>query len=94
MDLEQETPFYEKVLHVDNTPVYVVQAVEESMHPAPFVLHPAKKLLQSELVVRVLGACEHAFATQADDKPLISAIFQHFYAVPPDIAVVMAPQKA
>ena len=67
---------------------------EASTHPDPLVMHPTKKILQSELVVRVLGAYEHAFTTQADDEPLISAVFQHFYGVPPDIAVVMAPQKA
>ena len=34
------------------------------IHPAPFVMQPAKKLLQSVLVVVVMGASEQNFTVQ------------------------------
>lgn len=55
-DFEQAIPPKTNALHYDRLPVYVLHPAEASTHPAPLVMHPAKKLLQSEVVVRVLGA--------------------------------------
>ena len=55
-DFEQALPFDANVLHVDNTPVYTVQAVEGSTHPAPLVTQPVKNVLHSALDFRVFAA--------------------------------------
>lgn len=55
-DLVQDMAFEENVLQVDSVPVYSVQAAEGSTQPAPFVTHPVKKALQSELVFKVFDA--------------------------------------
>ena len=53
---EQAIPPKTSALHYDKVPAYKVHPAEASTHPEPLVIHPTKKLLQSELVVRVVGA--------------------------------------
>ena len=43
-----------------------MQAEDGSTHPAPFVTQPAKKVLQSELDVKVFAAWEHCLTAQTD----------------------------
>lgn len=41
---------------MDKLPEYEEHGRFGSVHPAPLVIHPVKKLLQSELLLSVLGA--------------------------------------
>ena len=48
-----------------NVPVYAIHPADGSIHPAPLVTQPFKKVLQSALVVIVFAAWEHTFTAQA-----------------------------